>query len=80
LAKIKLHTVLRKGRRKLLRPKIGWEDDIKKGIKEIECDGLDWFIWLSTVVNLEILQNSGIFFTGCETIALSRRSLLLGGS
>ena len=31
------------GKRLLERPRLRWEDDIKLELKELRCEGMDWF-------------------------------------
>jgi hypothetical protein len=61
-----------KGKRPLRRPRCRWEDNIKMDLKEIGIDGANWIqlaqdrfqLWafVSTVMNLQVPQESRIFF------------------
>jgi hypothetical protein len=33
-------------KRKLVTPRCGWKDNVKKGLKEIEWEDIDCIIWL----------------------------------
>ncbi|KDR19299.1 hypothetical protein L798_06094 [Zootermopsis nevadensis] len=58
------------GKRPLGRPRHRWEDNIKMGLIEIRCIGMDWiylgqdrgqwWIFVKMVVDLQVQQNIGI--------------------
>jgi hypothetical protein len=60
------------GKRPLGRPRSRWEDNIKMDLGEIGIDGANWIrlardrvqwrAFASTVMNLRVPQESGIFF------------------
>jgi len=39
------------GKRPLVRPRRGWEDNIKIDLQEVECEGIDW---------IDLAQDRGI--------------------
>jgi len=61
------------GKRPLRRPRHGWDDYIKTGLKHIDLDGVDWIDliqnrdrWravVNTVMNLQIYKILGYFLT-----------------
>jgi hypothetical protein len=51
-------------KRPILRPKRRCENDIKVGLKEIGCEGVDWWRTLvNTVMNLPVPMGAGNLLT-----------------
>ena len=72
--RIGIHRVLvgkPEGKRPLGRPRHRWEDNIKMGLQEVGCGGMDWiglaqdrYRWrahVNVVLNLQVPQNLGNF-------------------
>jgi hypothetical protein len=67
-----------------------WEDNIKAGLQEVGCDGMNWIEltqdrdrWralVNSVMNLRVSCNAGNFLTSCKTVSFSRRTVLHGVS
>jgi len=63
----------REGKRPLGRPRRRWEDNIKKGLQEMGCGGMDWIElaqdrdrWraiVNVVMNFRLPYNAGSFLT-----------------
>jgi hypothetical protein len=78
------------GKKPLGRSRRGWEDNIKAGLQEVGCAGMDWIElakdtdrWRALVIvvmNPRVPQNAGNFLTRCKPVSFSRRTLLHGVS
>jgi len=61
------------GKRPLGRPRRRWDDNIKTGLQEVGCGGMDWidlaqdrYRWralVTTVMDVRVLLNAGNFLT-----------------
>jgi hypothetical protein len=71
------------GKRPLGGPRRRWVDNIKMGLGEIECDGMDWieltqdsdqwWALVNTVMNLRVLQNCWEFPEWLHNLQLLRK-------
>jgi len=76
------------GKRPLGRPRRRWEDNIKMDIPAVVCEDMDWIDlaqdrWRAlgnVVMNLQVPQNVGNFWTSREPVSFSRMTLLHGVS
>ena len=78
------------GKRPLGRLRSRWEDNIKMGLQEVGCGGMDWIelaqdrerSWalVNGVMNLRVPSNAENFLTGCKPVTFFRRTLLHGVS
>jgi hypothetical protein len=67
-----------------------WEDNIKMGLQDVGCGGMDWIelaqdrdTWralVNAVMNLRFPSNAGSFLTNCKSVSFSGRTLLHGVS
>jgi hypothetical protein len=74
------------GKRPLGRPRCRWVHNIKLDLRETGWDGTDWIYlaqdrdqWralVNTVMNLQVPQNAGKFWSSCTTGSFSRRAQL----
>ena len=74
------------GKRPLGRPRHLWEDNIKMGLQEVGCGGMDWIeltqdrdrwrVLVNAVMNLRLQYNAGNFLTSRKPVSLSRRTVL----
>jgi hypothetical protein len=65
---------------------VGWWTVLKRILREIGCDGMDWidlaqdrYQWMAlvnTVMNLRVPQNAGKFLNSCTIGGFSRRAQL----
>jgi hypothetical protein len=76
----------REGKRPLGRPRRRWEDNIKMGLQEVGCGGMDWIELaqnrgqVNAVMNLRLPYNAWNFLTSWKPVSLSRRTVLHGVS
>jgi hypothetical protein len=71
------------GKRPLGRPRRRWVDNIKRDLRGISRDGMDWFdvtqdrdqwrVLMNTVLNLRVPYNAEKFLSGCSIGNSSRR-------
>jgi len=67
--------------RPLGRPRHRWKNNIKMGLQEVECGGMDWIDlaqdrnrwWAleNAVMNLRVPYSAGNFLTSCESVSFS---------
>jgi hypothetical protein len=72
------------GKRPLERARHRWEDNIKIGLQEVGCGGMDWMelaqdrnrwrVLVNGAMNLRVPQNAGNFLTSTESVSFSRRT------
>jgi len=77
-------------KRPLGRPRYRWVDNIRMDLQEVGCGHMDWNglaqdrdRWrtiVSAVMNLGVPWNAGNFFTSCQPVSCSRRTLHRGVS
>jgi hypothetical protein len=73
------------GKRPFGRPRRRWEDNIKMDVQEVgggrgdwmelAQDGDRWRALVSTIKNLRVPQNAGIFLVNCENWSASQEGL-----
>jgi hypothetical protein len=72
------------------RPRRRWENIIKMDLQEVGCGVMDlielaedrdrWRALVNAVMNLRVPRNGRNFWTSCEPVSFSRRTLLHGVS
>ena len=68
------------GKRSFGRPRRRWEDNIKMGLQEVGCRGMDWIELTQDRDRWRALVNGVIFLTSWEPVTFLRRALLHGVS
>ena len=59
------------GKRPLGRPKLGWEDNIKMDLQEVECESMDWIELAEDRDRWQALVNAVINFRFHEMCGIS---------
>jgi hypothetical protein len=80
----------REGKRPLGGPRCRWGDNIKMGLQEVRCGGMDWIdlvqnterrrASVNEVMNLRVSSDAWNFLTSCGPVSFLGRTLLLGVS